>query len=82
MIAFDEALREAVAVRREALIALTQALVRLPTLNPPGENYRESCDLIAAHLDELGFAAEFIRAEGTPGDSERYPRWNLVARRE
>ena len=24
----------------------------------------------------------FVRAEGTPGDSDRYPRWNLVARRE
>ena len=23
-----------------------------------------------------------MRAEGTPGDSDRYPRWNVVARRE
>ena len=29
-----------------------------------------------------GLRDEFIRAEGTPGDSDRYPRWNLVARRE
>ena len=29
-----------------------------------------------------GFATEFVRGEGTPGDSDRYPRWNLVARRE
>jgi hypothetical protein len=25
-------------------------------------------------------AIEFIRAEGTPGDSDRYPRVNVVAR--
>lgn len=64
------------------LIELTQALVRIPTLNPPGEHYRDICELIAARLAPSGFAAEFIRAEGTPGDSDRYPRWNVVARRE
>ncbi len=77
-----EALRDAVEMRREAVIELTQALVRIPTLNPPGENYREICELIAGRLVPLGFTAEFIRAEGTPGDSDRYPRWNLIARRE
>jgi succinyl-diaminopimelate desuccinylase len=74
--------REAIDARREDLIALTQALVRVPTVNPPGENYREICDLIAARLAPQGFAVEIVRAEGTPGDSDRHPRWNLVARRE
>jgi succinyl-diaminopimelate desuccinylase len=74
--------REAIDARREDLIALTQALVRVPTVNPPGENYREICDLIAARMAPQGFAVEIVRAEGTPGDSDRHPRWNLVARRE
>ena len=77
-----ERLRAAVETRREGLVALTQALVRIPTLNPPGEGYREICELLARHLEGLGFATEFVRATGTPGDSDRYPRWNLVARRE
>lgn len=68
--------------RADDLIALTQALVRIPTLNPPGEHYRDICELIAARLARTGFASEFIRAEGTPGDSDRYPRWNVIARRE
>jgi len=68
--------------RRESLVALTQDLVRLPTLNPPGENYRDICDYLAARLKSRGFVAEFIRAEGTPGDSDKYPRWNVIARRE
>jgi succinyl-diaminopimelate desuccinylase len=68
--------------REDDLVALTQALVRIPTVNPPGENYREICELIAARLGGQGFACDFVRAEGTPGDSDRYPRWNLVARRE
>lgn len=67
--------------RRDALIALTQALIRVPTLNPPGRNYREICELLAERLARQGFAIELLRATGTPGDCEDFPRWNLVARR-
>jgi succinyl-diaminopimelate desuccinylase len=77
-----EAIAAAVRERREEVVALTRALVRVPTVNPPGENYREICELVAARLRPSGFACAFVRGEGTPGDSERYPRWNLVARRE
>jgi succinyl-diaminopimelate desuccinylase len=75
-------LRRAVEARREDLIALTQALVRIPTLNPPGEFYRDICELLARRLRGAGFDIAMIRAEGAPGDSERHPRWNIVARRE
>ncbi len=77
-----QALERAIRGRREAVIALTQALVRLPTVNPPGENYRAICELIGARLAPRGFAIELVRGEGAPGDSARFPRWNLVARRE
>jgi succinyl-diaminopimelate desuccinylase len=55
--------------------------VRIPTLNPPGLNYREICELLGARLGR-GFAVEMIRAHGAPADSDRYPRWNMVARIE
>ena len=42
-----ERLGAALADRRDELVALTQALVRIPTVNPPGENYREICELLA-----------------------------------
>ncbi len=71
-----------IAERADDLVALTRALVRIPTLNPPGDNYREICELVAARLAPSGFATAFVRAEGAPGDSDRHPRWNLVARRE
>ncbi|WP_096784609.1 acetylornithine deacetylase/succinyl-diaminopimelate desuccinylase family protein [Rhodobacter sp. CZR27] len=67
--------------RREALVALARDLVRIPTLNPPGRNYREICEILAARLAP-GFEVELIRAVGAPGDSEAHPRWNLIARRE
>ena len=70
-----------ITARRDDLIALTQDLIRIPTLNPPGRNYREICDYLAARLGPRGFSLEFIRAPGAPGDSETYPRWNLLARR-
>jgi succinyl-diaminopimelate desuccinylase len=67
---------------RSDLVALTQDLIRIPTLNPPGENYRDICDYLDKRLAASGFATQLLRAEGTPGDSTRYPRWNIVARRE
>ena len=77
----DDLIRE-IDGRREDLIALTQDLLRIPTLNPPGENYREICDYLQKRLSRSGFDIELIRAHGTPGDSDRYPRWNIVARRD
>ncbi len=68
--------------RRDDLIALTQDLIRIPTLNPPGENYRLICEYLEARLKPRSFNCELIRAFETPGDSEKYPRWNIVARRE
>ena len=73
---------EEIEAREAELVALTQALIQIPTLNPPGRYYREICELLAARLGKRGFRCELVRAEGSPGDSERWPRWNLVARRE
>jgi succinyl-diaminopimelate desuccinylase len=75
-------LLDAVAQRREALVALTQDLIRIPSVNPPGRHYREVCDLLAQRLRAQGFVTDLIRAEGAPGDSDRHPRWNLVAQRQ
>ena len=68
--------------RRQALIGLTQDLIRIPTLNPPGQHYLTICEYISARLTAHGFSVELIRAHGAPGDSAAFPRWNLVARRD
>ncbi|MEX0371114.1 MAG: acetylornithine deacetylase/succinyl-diaminopimelate desuccinylase family protein [Tateyamaria sp.] len=67
---------------RDALIALTQDLIRVPTLNPPGRHYHDICVLVGERLKAHGFEVQMIRAHGTPGDSDTYPRWNVVTRRE
>lgn len=78
----DEKLFKAIEDRRADLIQLTSDLIRIPTLNPPGRCYLEVCEFLQARLASKGFSCELIRAIGTPGDSETYPRWNLVARKE
>ncbi|WP_127901821.1 acetylornithine deacetylase/succinyl-diaminopimelate desuccinylase family protein [Solirhodobacter olei] len=82
MLSADTRLAAEIAARRARLIALTQGLIRIPTLNPPGRKYREICDYLAAELAPAGFTCQFLRARGAIADSDTYPRWNLLARRE
>ena len=76
------ALETAIDARRDDLIALTQDLIRIPTLNPLGQDYRRICEFLDHRLTTSGFETQLIRAVGTPGDSDRFPRWNIIARRE
>jgi succinyl-diaminopimelate desuccinylase len=68
--------------RREDLVQLTLDLVAIPTLNPPGQDYRRICEFLDARLSGSGFTCQLIRADGAPGDSDLFPRWNIVARRD
>ncbi|MGY6710313.1 MAG: acetylornithine deacetylase/succinyl-diaminopimelate desuccinylase family protein [Rhizobiaceae bacterium] len=78
----NESLLRAVEDRRQAVVSLTQDLIRFPTVNPPGEAYTPCAEFIAAYMRRLGFQTQLIRGEGTPGDTNRFPRTNVVARRE
>ncbi|WP_299831670.1 acetylornithine deacetylase/succinyl-diaminopimelate desuccinylase family protein [uncultured Roseobacter sp.] len=75
-------LSDAIDTKRADLIALTRDLIRIPTLNPPGDCYRDICDFLDKRLSRHGFETKLIRAYDTLGDSDKYPRWNIVARRE
>lgn len=68
--------------RRDALVSTTQDLIRIPTLNPPGDKYHDICSYLQARLERSGFSTELIRAKGALGDSEKTPRWNIIARHE
>ena len=68
--------------RKDELVALTIDLIRFPTVNPPGEAYRPCAEYLGERLKRRGFDVKYVRAEGTPGDSDKYPRINVVARRE
>ncbi|MDH4990414.1 acetylornithine deacetylase/succinyl-diaminopimelate desuccinylase family protein [Aquamicrobium lusatiense] len=75
-----EKLLDAVEARREEVTALTRELIRFPTVNPPGEAYTPCAEFIGDYLKRHGFGVEYIRGEGAPGDTDRYPRTNVIAR--
>tara|TARA_R110002094_G_scaffold179262_2_gene158090 strand:+ start:2423 stop:3691 length:1269 start_codon:yes stop_codon:yes gene_type:complete len=76
------ALMQRIENRRDDLITLTQDLIRIPTLNPPGRHYHDICSLVGERMSKQGWKVEMVRAEGALGDSDRYPRWNVVCRLE
>lgn len=73
-------LQHAVESRRDDMIQLTIDLLAIPTVNPPGEGYREICEFLKKRLQKSGFEVQLLRAIGAVGDSDRYPRWNVMAR--
>ena len=66
---------------REELIDFTQQLIRVPTVNPPGDLYREAATLLGARLEELGFEVEYVIPDGRPEHTETHPRINVVGLR-
>ena len=64
------------------LIQLTQDLIRLPTINPPGNEYEHCCHFLGDYLKKHGASVEYVRAYGEKGDSDQYPRLNVIARFE
>ena len=75
-----EQLLQRVSNQRDDVVALTQDLVRIPTLNPPGDAYEACARFMGERLAKSGFSVEYIRALGAPGDRDSHPRTNVVAR--
>lgn len=73
---------ELIASRRDEMASLTADLVRIPTINPPGDVYDDCARFLGTRLAARGFKVEYLRAEGALGDSDRYPRTNVIARIE
>ncbi|WP_422364854.1 acetylornithine deacetylase/succinyl-diaminopimelate desuccinylase family protein [Pelagibius sp.] len=68
--------------KQDDLVALTCDLIRFPTVNPPGEAYGPCAEFLGERLRKRGFEVSYHRAEGVVGDSDKYPRTNVVARIE
>ena len=78
----NDSLLKRIESKRDEVVALTQALVRIPTINPPGDAYEACARLLGERLRKRWFSVEYIRAEGAPGDRDSHPRINVVARYE
>jgi succinyl-diaminopimelate desuccinylase len=75
-------LLERIEAKRDEVVALTQDLIRIPTVNPPGDAYEACARFLGERLARRGFQVEYVRATGAPGDQDAYPRTNVVARYE
>ena len=62
-------------------VAFTSDLVRMPTVNPPGELYEECARFIGDTLARCGFEVEYHPAVGRPEHTPAHPRINVVGTR-
>lgn len=69
---------ERVGSMKEEMVAFAQSLVAIPTVNPPGENYRACAELIGACLTEFDYQVTYIEAKGLPEHTDRDPRVNVM----
>ena len=72
---------------QQRLIRHLQEMVRIPTVNPPGQHYREMVDMLEHRCRRLGMNARVHRvpdevAERASGVEPTFPRYNLIARWE
>ncbi len=73
----DRVLSEA-AVCGEEAARFAAELIRIPSVNPPGDAYRECAELIGVRLEADGFETEYIQG---PGDDPQRPKLNVLGRR-
>jgi succinyl-diaminopimelate desuccinylase len=62
----------------DEIVAFTADLIRIPTVNPPGEHYEACARFIGETLHQLGFEIEYFAAEGRPEHTTEHPRINVV----
>jgi succinyl-diaminopimelate desuccinylase len=74
---FDRVVQE-VERASDEIVRYTADLVRIPTVNPPGDEYDACARFIGDDLARRGFAVEYIPAEGLREHTPRHPRVNVV----
>ena len=65
----------------DEVVEFTADLIRVPTVNPPGEAYEDCARLIGDRLAGCGFEVEYHAAEGRPEHTTAHPRVNVVGLR-
>jgi succinyl-diaminopimelate desuccinylase len=68
----------AVEAATDEIVGFTSALIRIPTINPPGEAYQDCARAIGDQLAIGGFDVDYVAAEGRPEHTRAHPRVNVV----
>ncbi|MEO7102449.1 MAG: acetylornithine deacetylase/succinyl-diaminopimelate desuccinylase family protein [Gemmatimonadaceae bacterium] len=62
----------------DEMVEFTCDMLRIPTVNPPGDAYVECAELIGRRLETFGFAVDYPIAEGRAEHTVSHPRMNVV----
>jgi succinyl-diaminopimelate desuccinylase len=65
----------------DEIVEFTRDLVRIPTINPPGEEYDACARLLGNQLAACGFDVAYVTADASEAHSARYPRVNVIGTR-
>jgi succinyl-diaminopimelate desuccinylase len=66
----------------DEIVRFTADLVRIPTVNPPGEDYERCARWLGDQLAQRGFDVEYIAATDRPEHTAAHPRVNVVGTRQ
>jgi len=65
----------------DEIVQFTRDLVRIPTINPPGEEYAACARFLGDVLARQQFDVEYVVADSSEVHSARYPRVNVIGTR-
>ncbi|HLG15755.1 MAG TPA: acetylornithine deacetylase/succinyl-diaminopimelate desuccinylase family protein [Blastocatellia bacterium] len=62
----------------DEMVAFVQSIVRIPSVNPPGEHYAECADAIGGLMQQFGYEVRFVTATDGPEHTAQFPRVNVI----
>ena len=65
----------------DEMVEFTVEMLRIPTVNPPGDAYVECAELIGRKLGSFGYEVDYPVAHGRAEHTETHPRMNVVGLR-
>lgn len=77
-----ERVLKAVEAAGDELVDFTAALIKIPTVNPPGMEYQAGAEVLGRRLRDCGFEVHYLEADGRPEHTPDFPRVNVVGRRQ
>ncbi len=76
-----EKVSAAVDAHLDEIVDFTADLIRIPTVNPPGEDYERCARFIGERLRACDFEVQYVTAAGRPEHTTAHPRVNVIGRR-
>src|SRR5262249_28553669 len=74
----EQAVLERVESLSEEMLAFLRELTAIPTVNPPGENYKPCAELIGSRLARFGYEGKYVAAGGRAEPTPQHPRVNVI----